>query len=103
MGTENPATICCTRCGDQVDSITTLGSTGSTRAALRGESAAAYAESERLAPLWSLFAEFGGGLRVVAAIAEHLGLARAVPGATDPGDQRPQRAQVAAVVERLGI
>ncbi|MGX5697781.1 hypothetical protein ACWKWP_16405 [Agromyces soli] len=29
---------------------------------------------EQLAPLWSQFAEFGGSLRVVAAIAEHLGL-----------------------------
>ena len=35
----------------------------------------AVSESERLTPLWNLFAEFGGSLRVVAAIAEQLGLA----------------------------
>lgn len=35
------------------------------------------AESHRLTPLWELFAEFGGSIRVVAAIAEHLGLVRA--------------------------
>ena len=75
-----------------------------TRAALRGESAAAFAESERLAPLWSLFAEFGGSLRVVAAIAEHLGLApeRCLPLPIQ-GLDGPQRTRVAAVVEHLGL
>ncbi|MFD6055167.1 dihydrodipicolinate synthase family protein [Agromyces sp. NPDC060279] len=75
-----------------------------TRAALRGERAAAFTESERLAPLWSLFAEFGGSLRVVAAIAEHLGL---VPERCLPlpiqGLDGPQRARVAAVVEQIGL
>ncbi|WP_156760521.1 dihydrodipicolinate synthase family protein [Microbacterium karelineae] len=33
---------------------------------------AAHAESERLRPLWDLYAEAGGGLRVMAAIAEQL-------------------------------
>ncbi|NYH52212.1 4-hydroxy-tetrahydrodipicolinate synthase [Nocardiopsis arvandica] len=43
------------------------------RAALKGDSAAAVAESERLKPLWEMFAAHGS-LRVTAAIAEHLGL-----------------------------
>ena len=34
----------------------------------------ATAESERLRPLWSLFEEAGGSIRVVAALAEYLGL-----------------------------
>ena len=46
-----------------------------TRAVLEGRASDATAESERLAPLWESFAEFGGSIRVVAAIAEHLGLA----------------------------
>lgn len=45
-----------------------------TRAALSGDPATAAAASERLEPIWKLFTEFGGSLRVVAAIAEHLGL-----------------------------
>jgi 4-hydroxy-tetrahydrodipicolinate synthase len=60
------------------------------------------AESERLAPLWSLFAEFGGSLRVVAAIAEHLDLA---PHQSLPlpiqGLTEAQRARVAEVVDEL--
>ncbi|KOX18288.1 dihydrodipicolinate synthase family protein [Nocardiopsis sp. NRRL B-16309] len=43
------------------------------RAALGGDTATAGAESERLRPLWDLFAAHGS-LRVTAAIAEHLGL-----------------------------
>ncbi|MDR2256850.1 MAG: dihydrodipicolinate synthase family protein [Arthrobacter sp.] len=75
-----------------------------TRAALRGDGAAAFAESERLSPLWSLFTEFGGSLRVVAAIAEHLGLAprRCLPLPIQ-GLDAAQRARVAAVVEDLGL
>lgn len=46
-----------------------------TRAAQNGDGARALAESETLRPLWALFEEFGGSFRVVAAIAEHLGLA----------------------------
>ncbi|MFD6950660.1 dihydrodipicolinate synthase family protein [Nocardiopsis sp. TSRI0078] len=43
------------------------------RAALNGDAASAVAESERLRPLWEMFAAHGS-LRVTAAIAEHLGL-----------------------------
>lgn len=75
-----------------------------TRAALQGRPAEALAESERLAPLWQLFAEFGGSIRVVAAIAEQLGLA---PQASLPlpivGLNSQQRARVAAVVDELGL
>ena len=46
-----------------------------TRAALAGDAAQAAAESARLQPLWDLFTEHGGSYRVVAAIAEELGLA----------------------------
>src|SRR5690606_38849241 len=46
-----------------------------TRAAQQGRASDAVAASDQLAPLWQLFAEFGGSLRVVAAIAEHLGVA----------------------------
>ena len=45
-----------------------------TRAAQAGRAQEAAVESRRLAPLWELFAELGGSLRVTAAIAEHLGL-----------------------------
>ncbi|AXI60045.1 dihydrodipicolinate synthase family protein [Pseudomonas kribbensis] len=44
------------------------------RAARGGDSAEAIRLSERLQPLWSLFAECGGSLRVVAAAAELQGL-----------------------------
>ncbi|RKS09294.1 4-hydroxy-tetrahydrodipicolinate synthase [Nocardiopsis sp. Huas11] len=44
------------------------------RAALNGDSATAAAASERLRPLWDMFAAHGS-LRVVAALAEHLKLA----------------------------
>ncbi|NUL49186.1 dihydrodipicolinate synthase family protein [Cellulosimicrobium funkei] len=74
------------------------------RAVQQGQGTRAQAESARLAPLWDLFDEFGGSLRVVAAIAELLGLVRrpSLPlplrGLTDP-----QRDRVAAVVEELGL
>ena len=75
-----------------------------TRAAQQGRMADAYAESERLAPLWALFAEFGGSLRVVAAIAEHLGL---VPRCSLPlpiqGVTAAQRARVVEVINELGL
>ncbi|MGO1971377.1 MAG: dihydrodipicolinate synthase family protein [Propionibacteriaceae bacterium] len=75
-----------------------------TRAAQTGDATRALAESERLAPLWDLFAEFGGSLRVVAAIAEHLGLAPAeslplpIQGLTEP-----QRHRVAGTVRELRL
>src|SRR5690606_16262724 len=47
-----------------------------TRAVQQGRHSEAAAESARLAPLWELFAQCGGSIRVVAAIAELLGLAR---------------------------
>lgn len=61
-------------------------------------------ESERLAPLWNLFAEYGGSLRVVAAIAEHLGLVTR-PSLPLPirGLSDAQRARVAEVVTELGL
>lgn len=74
------------------------------RAAARGDRAEAFDESERLAPLWSLFAELGGSLRVVAAIAELLGRA---PAQCLPlpirGLEPAQRARVAAVVRALEL
>lgn len=75
-----------------------------TRAAQEGRTADAIAESERLAPLWRLFAELGGSLRVTAAIAEHLGLApeRCLPLPIQ-GLTTDQRTQVAEVVSELGL
>lgn len=75
-----------------------------TRAVQEGRGADALAESERLAPLWGLSAEFGGSLRVVAAIAEHLGLApaRCLPLPIQ-GLNAEQRSRVARVVRELGL
>lgn len=75
-----------------------------TRAALSGRPGDAVAESERLAPLWNLFAECGGSLRVTAAIAEHLGLApRLCLPLPIQGLTGPQRARVVEVVNQLGL
>ncbi len=75
-----------------------------TRAAREGRFYDALAESDRLAPLWQLFTEFGGSIRVVAAIAEHLGLA---PKASLPlplqGLSEDQRRRVAGVIEALDL
>lgn len=75
-----------------------------TRAALASRADEAIAESDRLAPLWALYAEFGGSLRVIAAVAEHLGL---VPERSLPlpiqGLTAEQRARVAAVATELGL
>lgn len=75
-----------------------------TRAAQQGQAADAVAESDRLAPLWQLFTEFGGSLRVTAAVAEHLGLApaRCLPLPIQGLDDA-QRARVAEVVEQLKL
>lgn len=75
-----------------------------TRAAQDGKAEDAVAESERLTPLWRLFAEFGGSLRVVAAIAEQLGLTQqnCLPLPIQ-GLHAAQRARVAEVVDRLGL
>lgn len=75
-----------------------------TRSARGGNISDALAESERLAPLWRLFADLGGSIRVVAAIAEHLGL---VPRDSLPmpvqGLSGQQRDRVARVVNELGL
>jgi 4-hydroxy-tetrahydrodipicolinate synthase len=75
-----------------------------TRAALEGRVSDATAESERLAPLWESFAEFGGSIRVVAAIAEQLGLAS--PSCLPlplQGLTAKQRAHVGRIVDELGL
>lgn len=75
-----------------------------TATALAGDTQAAQAESARLEPLWEMFSRYGGSLRVVAAIAEHLGLARrsCLPQPIlGLGDE--QRAHLAEVIERLGL
>ena len=73
-------------------------------AAQGGDAERALAASERLEPLWELFSEFGGSLRVVAAIAEHLGLAppRCLP-LPIRGLDEAQRARIAETVEALGL
>lgn len=75
-----------------------------TRAALAGQAQGAFSESQHLDPLWGLFAEFGGSLRVVATIAEQLQL---VPPNSLPlpiqGLTPAQRNRVAAVVEQLHL
>jgi 4-hydroxy-tetrahydrodipicolinate synthase len=48
-----------------------------TRAAQAGEEIEAQRLSEQLRPLWKLFSQHGGSLRVVASAAELLGLAEA--------------------------
>lgn len=73
-----------------------------TRAAQSHDTAAAVAESARLQPLWDLFAKHGGSLRVIAVVAEHLGLVPA-PALPRPirGLSEADRAEVVDVVERL--
>ncbi|MFF0902954.1 UNVERIFIED_CONTAM: dihydrodipicolinate synthase family protein [Kocuria sp. CPCC 205316] len=74
-----------------------------TRAALDGRADEASAASERLAPLWQLFAE-SGSLRVVAAIAEHLDLTpRGCLPLPIQGLDEKQRARVAQIVDDLGL
>lgn len=75
-----------------------------TRDALQGRESEAWAESQRLAPLWQLFTDLGGSIRVVAAIAEHLGLAaRDSLPLPIQGLNGQQRARVAKVVDELGL
>lgn len=75
-----------------------------TRAALEGRVSDALAESERLAPLWQLFTEFGGSIRVVAAIAEQLGLAsRSCLPLPIQGLTEKQRSHVGKIVDELGL
>lgn len=75
-----------------------------TRAAQEGRAADAVASSDHLASLWDLFAEFGGSLRVVAVIAEHLGLApRHCLPLPIQGLTAAQRARVIEVVDELRL
>ncbi|GHC81276.1 dihydrodipicolinate synthase family protein [Nocardiopsis terrae] len=73
------------------------------RAAQEGDPAGALAHSERLRPLWELFAAHGS-LRVTAAIAEHLGLVapRCLPRPV-LGLSTSQRENVVRVVEELHL
>ncbi|GAA1815291.1 dihydrodipicolinate synthase family protein [Agromyces neolithicus] len=74
------------------------------RAARSGDAAAAMAESDRLQPLWDLFAEHGGSFRVIAAIAELGGLV--TPNSLPlpvRGLDRTARDRVARVVRELGL
>ncbi|MWV49915.1 dihydrodipicolinate synthase family protein [Rathayibacter sp. VKM Ac-2803] len=75
-----------------------------TRAAQAGDHATATAESVRLQPLWDLFARHGGSYRVIAAVAEILGL---VPENCLPrpvrGLDAHARAEVAEVVAALEL
>ncbi|MCC3298491.1 dihydrodipicolinate synthase family protein [Arthrobacter caoxuetaonis] len=73
------------------------------RAAREGRPHDAAAESARLAPLWELFAEHGS-LRVIAAVAEHLGFAprNCLPRPLRGLDAEDRR-RVAGVVDALGF
>lgn len=75
-----------------------------TRAALAGQIDEAITESDRLAPLWRLFAEYGGSIRVIATVAELLGLApeRCLPLPIQ-GLDAAGRSRVAEVIESLGL
>ena len=75
-----------------------------TRAALAGQTDQAINESDRLAPLWRLFAEYGGSIRVIAALAELLGLApeRCLPLPIQ-GLDAAGRSHVAEVIESLEL
>lgn len=75
-----------------------------TRAVQAGDHAAAREESARLDPLWQLFRRLGGSLRVVAAIAEELGLAeRSSLPLPIRGLNAAARAEVADALNVLGI
>ncbi|KAB1950092.1 dihydrodipicolinate synthase family protein [Brevibacterium linens ATCC 9172] len=75
-----------------------------TRAAELGNAQLARELSAELQPLWDLFTEFGGSLRVTAAIAEHLGLVGAdtLPLPVRDLDAAAKR-QVAEVADNLDL
>lgn len=74
------------------------------RAVARGDAEAARGESERLAPLWDLFAAHGGSTRVIAVIAECLGLVSDPPLPLPiQGLQADARDEVLRVVAGLGL
>lgn len=75
-----------------------------TRAAQQSQAEDAATVSDRLTPLWSLFTEFGGSLRIIAAIAEHLGLApRGCLPLPIQGLGEADRIRVAKLVDELGL
>ncbi len=71
-----------------------------TRAAREGNQQEAIRLSEQLAPLWALFRQYGGSLRVIATAAELLGLVRApclpLPLRALAGNERQQLASLLA-------
>ncbi|MCH8565270.1 dihydrodipicolinate synthase family protein [Nesterenkonia sp. LB17] len=75
-----------------------------TRAAQQRLPEVATAESHRLAPLWTLFSELGGSLRVIAAVAEHYNLApeNCLPRPIQ-GLSRQERARVAMTADSLNL
>ena len=75
-----------------------------TRAAELGNADLARELSAELQPLWDLFTEFGGSLRVSAAIAEHLGLVAvgSLPLPVSDLDAAAKR-KVAEVAESLDL
>jgi 4-hydroxy-tetrahydrodipicolinate synthase len=75
-----------------------------TRAAELGNAETARELSAELQPLWDLFTEYGGSLRVTAAIAEHLGLVG--PGSLPlpiRGLDDAARSKIAEVADRLDL
>lgn len=75
-----------------------------TRAALAGDAAEAVRLSDALQPMWSLFAQYGGSLRVLATAAELLGLAadRSLPHPLQTLDGDDRRA-VANALQALNL
>ncbi|XQU07853.1 dihydrodipicolinate synthase family protein [Halomonas sp. LY9] len=75
-----------------------------TRAAQAGDAEQAQTRSDALAPLWALYHEYGGSLRVAATIAELTGRVSA-PCLPQPLNtlQGEARQQVEAVIETLGL
>ncbi|WFE71286.1 hypothetical protein P8S55_16070 [Halomonas sp. M1] len=75
-----------------------------TRAAQAGDAEQAQARSDALAPLWALYNEYGGSLRVAATIAELTGRA-SQPCLPQPLNtlQGEARQKVAAVIKELGL
>lgn len=72
-------------------------------AALEGRITEALAESQRLSPLWDLFTEHGS-LRVVATIAEHLGLAERPSLPSPLRELAPaDREEIRSLLEKLGV
>ena len=74
------------------------------RPAMSGDTKAALAASTHLMPIWRLFSEFGGSIRVIAAIAELLGYApeNCLPLPIQ-GLRGAEREQVAEALRELGL